>query len=139
MSTREQIRNRILLQGGRAAEQAQLARTASAPSRAWIGLCVQRYVCFKFFLEPEECAGLTMAELAEKSIERALDLKIPIAKESESATTCGFAGSAAMKIALLMTALRKDFDVQIPSFRLGFARDLDELADLVWRAMHGEL
>lgn len=138
MSTREQIRNRILLRGSRAAEQAQRARAPSNPSRELIGICVHNYVCYKFFLEPENCVGLTMAELAEESIEKALDMKIPIAKESESATTCGFAGSAEMKIALLMTALKKDFNVFISPFRLGFVRDTEELADLVWRAMRGE-
>lgn len=138
MSAREQIRDQILLRGNRAVEQAQLARAMPDPSREWIGMCVHNYVCHKLFLEPEHCVGLTMAELAEASMERALDMKIPIAKESERATTCGFAGSAEMKIALLMTALKKDFDVVISPFRLGFVRDTQELADLVWRAMNGE-
>ena len=135
---REQIRDAILARGNRAAEQARLARTAENPSKEWIETCVYHYVCYKFFLEPEECRGLTMSELAEKSLEKALDMKIPLAKESEMATTCGAAGSTAMKIALLLTALKRDFQVDIPPRTLGFVKDTAQLGDLVWRAMRGE-
>ncbi len=135
---RERIRDQILARGDRALEQARLARTTPDASRAFLLGCVHSYVCYKFLLEPEECRGLTMSELAEKSIERALDLKLPLAKESEVATTCGAAGSAAMKIALLLTAVKKDFEVTIDPRRLGFVRDTEELGDLVYRAMRGE-
>ena len=135
---RQQIRDRILARGSRAAEQAERARTAEHPTPEFIEDCVHRYVCYKFLLEPEDCAGLTMSELADRSIERALDLKIPLAKESETATTCGAAGSSAMKIALLLTALKKDFQVSVSPRRLGFVRDVHELAGLVYRAMQGE-
>ncbi|MGN1004158.1 MAG: hypothetical protein ACI4O5_04910 [Oscillospiraceae bacterium] len=135
---REQIRDRILARRDRALEQARLARETPDASREFITDCVHSYVCCKFLLEPEECRGLTMAELAEKSIEKALDLKIPLAKESEVATTCGAAGSAAMKIALLLTAVKKDFAVEIDPRRLGFVKDTAELGDLVYRAMRGE-
>lgn len=135
---RQQIRDQILAQGDRAAEQARLARTTPDASKEFIETCVHRYVCYKFLLEPEECRGLTMSELADKSIEKALDMKIPLAKESEVATTCGAAGSAAMKIALLLTAVKKDFDVTIDPRRLGFVKDTAELGELVYRAMQGE-
>lgn len=135
---RQQIRDQILAQGNRAAEQAQIARATPDASREFVEACVHRYVCYKFLLEPEECRGLTMSELADKSIEKALDMKLPLAKESEVATTCGAAGSAAMKIALLLTALKKDFQVVINPRRLGFVRDTAELGDLVYRAMQGE-
>ena len=135
---RQQIRDRILAQGDRAAEQARLARTTPDASKESIEAYVHRYVCYKFLLEPEECRGLTMSELADRSIEKALDMKIPLAKESEVATTCGAAGSAAMKIALLLTALKKDFQVVINPRRLGFVRDTAELGDLVYRAMQRE-
>ena len=135
---REQIRDQILARRDRALEQARLARTAPEPSREFIAACVHSYVCFKFLLDPEEGRGLTMSELAEKSIEKSLDMKIPLAKESEVATTCGAAGSAAMKIALLLTAVKKDFDVTIDPRRLGFVKDTEELGDLVYRAMRGE-
>lgn len=135
---RAQIRDQILARGNRALEQARLARTTPDASQELITDCVHRYVCCKFLLEPEECRGLTMSALAEKSIERALDLKIPLAKESEVTTTCGAAGSAAMKIALLLTAVKRDFDVEIDPRRLGFVKDTAELGDLVYRAMRGE-
>lgn len=135
---RQQIRDQILAQGNRAAEQAQMARATPDASREFVEACVHRYVCCKFLLDPEECRGLTMSELADKSIEKALDMKLPLVKESEVATTCGAAGSAAMKIALLLTALKKDFQVVINPRRLGFVRDTAELGDLVYRAMQGE-
>lgn len=135
---RQQIRDQILAQGSRAAEQARMARTTPDAPKEFIESCVHRYVCCKFLLDPEECRGLTMSELADRSIEKALDMKLPLAKESEVATTCGAAGSAAMKIALLLTALKRDFQVAIDPRRLGFVRDTAELGDLVYRAMRGE-
>lgn len=122
----------------RAMEQAALARSTPDAQQSFVTACVHNYVCYKFYLEPEENQGLTMSELAERSIEKALDMKIPLAKESEMTTTCGAAGSAAMKIALLLTAVKKDFGVTIDPRRLGFVRDTEELGELVWRAMQGE-
>lgn len=135
---RQDIRDRILKRVDRAREQVELARTAPDATQELVTACVHRYVCYKFFLEPEENLGLTMAELAERSIEKALDMKLPLAKESEITTTCGAAGSSAMKIALLLTAVKKDFQVDIDPRRLGFVRDTGELGELVWRAMRGE-
>lgn len=135
---REQIRDQILARANRAMEQARLARAAEPPTRELIETCIHNYVCYKFLLEPEENVGLTMSELADRSIEKALDMKIPLAKESEITTTCGAAGSSAMKIALLLTAVKKDFQVTIDPRRLGFVKDTTELADLVYRAMLGE-
>lgn len=135
---RQQIRDQILARGNQAAEQARLARTTPDASEEFVNECVHRYVCYKFLLDPEECRGLTMSELADRSIEKALDMKLPLAKESEVATTCGAAGSAAMKIALLLTAVKKDFQVEIDPRTLGFVRDTAELSGLVCRAMRGE-
>ena len=73
--------------------------------------------------------------MANKSIERAVELKIPIAKEGEKATTCGAAGSSAMKAALLLNAIKKDFQVEIEPHRLGFARDTKEIGSLVCQAI----
>ncbi len=135
---RARIRDQILARVDRAKEQAERARNAENLSLALVEDCILRYICCKFMLEPEECVGLTMAELAERSIEKALDMKIPLAKESEVATTCGAAGSTAMKVALLLMAVKKDFQVEIEPRRLGFVKDPGELAGLVYRAMQGE-
>lgn len=135
---RQEIRDRILNRAARAREQVELARSTPEASRELVTACVHRYVCYKFFLEPEENLGLTMSELAERSIEKALDMKLPLARESELTTTCGAAGSTAMKIALLLTAVKKDFQVDIDPRRLGFVRDTDELGGLVWQAMREE-
>lgn len=134
---REQIRDEILARGNRAALQARLAREPGATQET-VAACVHNYVCYKFLLEPEEGAGVTMSELADMSLERALDMKLPLAKESEIATTCGAAGSAAMKIALLLVAVKKDFQVEIDPRRLGFVKDTAELGELVYRAMQGQ-
>lgn len=135
---RQEIRDRILARAGRAREQVEIVRgTPDAPPEL-VKTCVHRYVCYKFFLEPEDNLGLTMSELAERSVEKALDMKLPLAKESEITTTCGAAGSTAMKIALLLTAVKKDFQVEIDPRRLGFVRDTDELGGLVWQAIKGE-
>lgn len=74
-------------------------------------------------------------QMAEQSIEKALQMKIPIAKDSEMVPTCGMAGSAAMKVALLMVAVRKDFQVEIPPQQMAFIKNTGELGELIYKVM----
>jgi len=131
---RKAIKEMILSQNRQALETAGLAVNTPAPSESEMQEYVHRYVCLKYMLDPEESRGLSMTALADKSIERALELKIPIAKEGETATTCGAAGSSAMKTALLLNALKKDFQVEIEPHKLGFAKDTMEVGTLVYQA-----
>ncbi len=131
---REQIRDQILAQGDRAQEQVRLVLSDPNPTQEFVCQCVFRYVCYKFLLEPEEACGIKLADLAEQSIDKALDLHIPLAKESEVATTCGAAGDTAMKQALLLTAVNREFQAGIDPRRLGQVRDTEELGRLVWQA-----
>ncbi|MCD8332397.1 MAG: hypothetical protein LUB63_07750 [Oscillospiraceae bacterium] len=135
---RQQLVEQILARADLAQEQVRLARSTPNPTLPFIQACVHNYVCRKFLLDPEEGQGLTMSQLANLSIERALDLKLPLAKESERATTCGAAGSSAMKIALLLVAVKKDFQVDIEPRRLGYVKDTAELGELVYQAMEEE-
>lgn len=133
---RSEIRARILARADRAESIAQSAR--SAQTAAETAEAVYQYVCCKFLLDPEENRGKSLAALAERSLETAIENHIPIAKESETTTTCGAAGSSAMKVALLLNAVKRDFGVVITPQRLGRAKDPAELGDLVWRAGRGE-
>lgn len=124
----------ILNQTHQALEMARLAVSTPALSESEVIEYVHRYVCYKYLLDPEESRGLSMTAMADKSIEKALKLHIPIAKEGEVATTCGAAGSSAMKVALLLHAMKKDFQVEIEPHKLGFARDTVEVGKLVYQA-----
>ena len=135
MPGRRAIKEQILKQLGRAQEAASSVRQASDLTEEEIQEHVHRYVCYKFLLDPEESRGLSITAMANKSIERAVELKIPIAKEGEKATTCGAAGSSAMKVALLLNAIKKDFQVEIEPHRLGFARNTNEIGSLVYQAI----
>ena len=135
MPGRRAIKEQILKQLGRAQEVASSVRQAADLTEEDIQEHVHRYVCYKFLLDPEESRGLSITAMANKSIERAVELKIPIAKEGEKATTCGAAGSSAMKVALLLNAIKKDFQVEIEPHRLGFARDTNEIGSLVYQAI----
>ncbi len=135
---RQQIRDAILARSGLAAQHARRVVEEPRPSLDFVREQVYLYICCKFLLEPEQCRGLTMAGLAQRSIEKALDLGLPLAKESETATTCGAAGSAAMKTALLLTAVKRDFQADIPPRELGLVRSPGELGELVWRARGGD-
>ncbi|MCC8120406.1 MAG: hypothetical protein LIO42_00070 [Oscillospiraceae bacterium] len=135
---RQQLVEQILARADLAQEQVRLARSTPNPTLPFIQACVHNYVCRKFLLDPEEGKGLTMSELANLSIERALDLKLPLAKESERATTCGAAGSAAMKRALCLVAVKRAFQVDIKPRRLGYVKDTAELGELVYQAMEEE-
>lgn len=135
MPDRKTIKDQILKQQDRAQEIAFSVRQAVNPTEKDLQECVHKYVCYKFLLDPEESRSLSMTAMANKSIERAVELKIPIAKEGEKATTCGAAGSSAMKVALLLTAIKKDFQVEIEPHRLGFAKDTFEIGSLVYQAL----
>jgi hypothetical protein len=135
MPDRKAIKEKILGEQNKAQEWACRARKTSSVAEPEIQEYIYRYVCCKFLLDPKECINLSITKMADKSIERALELKIPIAKEGEVATTCGAAGSSAMKVALLLNAIKKDFQVEIEPHRLGLARNTGEIGTLVYRAM----
>ncbi|MCR5083347.1 MAG: hypothetical protein K6B15_07740 [Parasporobacterium sp.] len=135
MPDRKSIKNKILNRSDLSKEVVDCVLSSKGLTREEVQKYIHRYVCYKFLLEPEENEGLSMTKLADKSIEKALELKIPIAKEGEKATTCGAAGSSAMKIALLLNAIRKDFDVDIEAHKLGFAKNTNEIGSLVFDAL----
>lgn len=134
--TRKDVKEKILKFNQEAKEQAEKARSlAESISREEMIQCVHVYVCSKFFLDISESKEKLLYQMAEQSIEKALQMKIPIAKDSEMATTCGMAGSAAMKVALLMVAVKKDFQVEIPSQQMAFIKNTGELGDLIYKVM----
>lgn len=139
MSIREQIKNGILKKAEAASEQIQAISKKREIPEEEVQDRVHRYVCMKFFLDPDEGKEFSLYELAELSLERAIDMNLPLAKESERATTCGTAGSAPMKVALMLNALRKEFRVNIAPRALGMARDTRELGSLFYRALQEEM
>ncbi len=130
---RKEIKEKILNLSNLAEEQAALVQSAPELSEDYVIEHVHRYICYKFFLDPDEMKGISLNQMAILSLEKALQMKIPIAGPSERATTCGSAGSAAMKIALLLNALKKDFQADIPPAKLGFAKDTVEAGQLVYQ------
>ena len=136
MSLREEIKNDILSRAEEAVYQAHMIREIPGITEEQVQTCVHKYVCMKFFLEPEECEGMNLNDMAELSLDRAIDMNLPMAAESERATTCGTAGSAPMKIALLLNALRKDIGVQVSPYKLGMVQDTKELGSLIYDALN---
>lgn len=132
---RKEIKEKLLYNKKISLEQAHLARIAPDVPKTQILQYVHNYVCYKFFLNPQDWGDELLYHLAEKSIEEAIRMKIPFAKESEMATTCGAAGSAAVKVGLLMTAIQKDFQVELPVSKMAFAKNTKELGELVYQAM----
>ena len=102
-------------------------------------MLVHRYVCSKYLLPDTESPDQSLLDLAQKSIERALELKIPISKESERAVTCGAAGTVAMKNALLFMALKKDLQMDLSPAKLGAARNTNAIGDIVYDALQEQL
>lgn len=136
MESRKEIKNKIVHFNKVAQEQVERACScAKPPSEELIADCIHRYVCAKFFLDPATDPERLLYHLAVDSIEQAVHMKIPIAKESEMATTCGGAGSAAVKVALLMVAIKRDFRIDIPPEQLAFVKNTKELGHVVYKAM----
>jgi len=132
MSIREQIKNDILARSELAGKCIEKIKNTQEITEKEVVSCVHEYVCLKFFLSLDETAGLSLNEMAIMSIDRAYEIGLPVAKESERATTCGMAGSAPMKIALLLNAIRKDLDLQVDPHTLGLVKDTAELGKLIY-------
>ena len=132
MSIREQIKKDILARSNLAGGCIDRIKNTQEITEAEVVSLVHEYVCLKFFLTIEETAGMSLNEMAMLSIDRAYEMNLPVAKESERATTCGTAGSAPMKIALLLNAIRKDLDLKVEPHRLGLVKDTAELGTLIY-------
>ena len=123
--TRKDVKEKILKFNQEAKEQAQKACSlAESISRKEMIQCVHTYVCSKFFLDMSDSKEKLLYQMAEQSIEKALQMKIPIAKDSEMVPTCGMAGSAAMKVAL-----------EIPPQQMAFIKNTGELGELIYKVM----
>lgn len=132
---RKEIKERILLQSNQALIEAKAVTSAPYPlSLKEITEHVHRYVCCKFYLDAESSRQMSLFQMAKASIEKALQMQLPLVKEGEVATTCGAAASEAMKVALLLTALQKDFRVSLDASKLGFAKNTCEVGKIVWEA-----
>lgn len=133
--SRKDVKEQIIHFSQIAEEQARNVCSSADPlSEKELADCVHRYVCARFFLDPSADPNRLLYHLAVDSIEQAVRMKIPIAKESEMATTCGGAGSAAVKVALLMVAVKRDFQVEIPPEKLAFVKNTKELGHMVYEA-----
>lgn len=132
---RKEIKDRLLAESDQAKNYIQKIRVIPDITLEQTRMLVHRYVCSKYLLPDTESPDQSLLELAQKSIERALELKIPIAKESERATTCGAAGTAAMKNALLFMALKKDLQMELSPAKLGAARNTNAIGGIVYDAL----
>ena len=132
---RKEIKDRLLKERDQATSYIQQIREIPDITLEQTRVLVHRYVCSKYLLPDSESRDQSLLDLAQKSIERALELKIPIAGESERATTCGAAGTVAMKNALLFMALKKDLELDLSPAKLGAARNTNAIGDIVYDAL----
>lgn len=129
---RSEIKKRILEQKDLASRQAHDFLHAASLSEKEVLDYVHNYICYKFYLNPEDMHSISLFQMAKLSVEHSIQMQLPLAKEGEVATTCGAAASEAMKIALLLTALQKDFHIHLDPSRLGFAKTTQEVGAMVW-------
>lgn len=74
---------------------------------------VQEYVFAKYRLEPDDCNGLSLEDLANASLAKTLAINPELAIQENAASTCDGTSTTDMKQALLFMALQKDFDVYV--------------------------
>ena len=136
---RKNIVSRILLQQNEALQFSSYVVDGTGYSRDEVLNCVHQYVCAKFLLDPSESCEESLYTLAEKSIEKAISSGIKVSAESESVMNCGTAGTAAIKISLLLMALRRDFHAELSFESLGKARHTRDLGMLVAEHYHDRI
>lgn len=108
-------------------------RANDALDRKAVVRLVEAFVLAKFRLNAEEThdVGDDLEKLAQLSIAKMLAIAPEIVKHEDKPANCDGADSATVKQALMIMALRREFDVELDCFKAGLCKTVGELADLV--------
>ena len=108
-------------------------RAKGALDKAAATRLVEEFVLAKFRLgagEARDAAG-NLEKLAQLSIAKMLSVAPEIVRQEDKPANCDGADSATVKQALMIMALRREFDVELDCFKAGLCKTVGELADLV--------
>lgn len=98
---------------------------------------VKEFVLAKFRLNADEAseAGDNLEKLAQASIAKMLAIAPEIVNREDKPANCDGADSATVKQALMIMALRREFEVDFDCFEAGLCKTTGELSDLVARSI----
>lgn len=112
-------------------------RTCLPEQRSHTFLYVQLlgYVCSKFMLELGECDSESLSELSAASISKVARIPRGGLAEQDISMNCAGISSVETKKILLLIALQRSLGIQIDPDLVPMIRTVDDLADIVKRAL----
>lgn len=115
-------------------------RTCLPEQRSHTFLYVQLlgYVCSKFMLELGECDSESLSELSAASISKVARIPRGGLAEQDISMNCAGISSVETKKILLLIALQRSLGIQIDPDLVPMIRTVDDLADIVKRALEGQ-
>lgn len=115
-------------------------RTCLPEQRSHTFLYVQLlgYVCSKFMLELGECDSESLLELSAASISKVARIPRSGLAERDISMNCAGISSVETKKILLLIALQRSLGIQIDPDLVPVIRTVDDLADIVKRALEGQ-
>ena len=113
-----------------AAEECRLIRENTPRTWEFFQLHLRRYILYKFLLTETEGATDALRTLARQSVAKAMGLSRELAFLQDTSAGCSNASSVDTKLALLLMAIQRDFQVQLPLPEAVRAETVEELAEI---------
>ena len=104
----------------------------NAISRKFLYDNIKGYVCSKFMLDQNECESCDIAKLSELSVAKAAKIPQGAVSEQDLSMNCAGISSVETKKILLLIALQRALDIQLPSDAATDIHSLEELTDAVY-------
>ena len=104
----------------------------NAISRKFLYDNIKGYVCSKFMLDQNECESCDIAKLSELSVAKAAKIPQGAVSEQDLSMNCAGISSVETKKILLLIALQRALDIQLPIDAATDIHSLEELTDAVY-------
>ena len=100
---------------------------------------LRSYVFLRFTLQECDYPHASFEELAEASIAQTAKIAPELVKELDTTKDCMGSTSTMAKKVLLLRSIEKSLVIQLPAMRSAEVVTLDDLGDLVWDTLEGNV
>jgi len=128
---RDRVRRELLEHTAAAAREARMIRECRPPRKEYIRDHLRAYILAKYMLPEGQCGSNSIRELTEASLAYMMQVSPELVAVLDTARSCAGATSATVKKALLLQAMERELDIQLPAAEAVAAPDIDTLAGLI--------
>ena len=132
---RKEIKNKILKGKNCSEECVTYIKTNKNLSKDDFAKVFTNYLCYKFFLEPQEIKTDDFYEICQFSVDKTSKLPPGTIDASEAASKCGGATTAMNKKILFLLAIRRELDVHFSGHEGASIDTLSQLIDLIYKKL----